>query len=52
MNYFFSKVRLVISRRFGYAEYESGSRIGLSCQDFKKIEIKYAKKSIFATDYG
>jgi len=38
---------LVISYRSCYVEYESGGQIGLSHQDFEKIEVKCAKKDDF-----
>jgi len=43
----FSDMRLVVFRKFCYAEYESGDQTDLSHQDFKKIEIKCAKKGDF-----
>jgi len=42
-----SEVRLIVSRRFCYAE--SSSQIGLTRQDFEKIAVKCIKKAIFIT---
>jgi len=39
-------VQLVISRRFCYAE--SNSQIGLSRQDFEKIEVKCKKRRFWS----
>jgi len=44
-----SKVPLIVSRRFCYAE--SSSQIGLSRQDFEKIAVKCAKKDNFGHIY-
>jgi len=43
----FSEVWLVISRRFCCTEYKSGGQIGLSYQNFEKIEVKCVKKDNF-----
>jgi len=35
---------LIISHSFHYAEYKFGGQIGLSRQNFEKIEVKCVKK--------